>query len=1025
MDKDKLREEVTSQIRACLVSTKGRCDLRQIKNDYYMLMGCDIPFTQLGYKNLEQFVCSIPTLTTTRLNGQLYVDAKITDKSSHISSFVNRQKAPKKKSRPQSKPTYRKDSSVPARWRPKYNNNWKKSYERPPRLTAVAHAQVISSTRSPEKVRPIHERIVYQNPPPENNKVDSTSLTKQAKRRLSQKMADLPFEDLTIEAKPLQIDDSDSQSEEQFLRTGDFLADLRAFALQNNLGEVVIKTTATKKNPRSPPAYYSKIQVDDVNISSYPIDSPDEDTAVQLAAKRALNALEEQFRIKPQEVFLISKIPDILKRIPPMVQVHQYGVWNREIEATYTQQYNEQLPVNWLEIVDTLLYISVIRIHDQFVLNYCESREAFQKKNFTEPITANVSVPQNTIKFNDDDMLVAEITCISSAGEIWCCQRDTPESNSFYNMVAELESYYNANSLTERASTIQMGGHYVALYEQMWCRVRVFEVNDDDISCFCIDFGDEWVVKKNHLFNLNSKFAVEQAQAFVCRLAGVEELYEASKTSELLQTYIGRYVQVQDNSDDLEHDPNDPALPVVLYDVDTDEAINEQIITLISIEMALPSLTINTPTEVHVTQALDDGTVYIQIRSKGFEHLMSLIDKAGQNILSNKSGISPKPVSKSNCDGRYFIQCETDRTWHRVKIIDWSPYNEKLAQVMFLDTGKTDVTNVKETSFYSLDDVSDVIGKFPDQGLLVRLSLKNIPPNFVDRINELMPVDEVVLVKSLRFDDDYVPIVEFFKRSESDNVLFSVNMTISADSELKINCGDGNNNSKSQSKKLQKLMSLNQFDDVMKNMPSTGTLTCPKFPELGNYFDVKIPCAVHPFNFFVQPYESRQQLNNLMHALQERYKDIRYSPISISDVSPGKIYTSRHKDGKWYRTSVIKVIHSGSISVFYCDFGYYGNLSVHDLIPLDVEFMSLPYQAIKAKLADVQPKNSNWSVEDCQYFSQLVCKKSFVSILKGIEKDVLYRSDTVLVLKLIDTSTNEDVFIDKHLVDRGVAISSV
>lgn len=56
----------------------------------------------------------------------------------------------------------------------------------------------------------------------------------------------------------------------------------------------------------------------------------------------------------------------------------------------------------------------------------------------------------------------------------------------------------------------------------------------------------------------------------------------------------------------------------------------------------------------------------------------------------------------------------------------------------------------------------------------------------------------------------------------------------------------------------------------------------------------------------------------------------------------------------YFRTSVIKVINSGaSVSVFYCDFGYYQTLSLKQLFPLDEEFMKLPYQALKAKLAGI------------------------------------------------------------------------
>lgn len=99
----------------------------------------------------------------------------------------------------------------------------------------------------------------------------------------------------------------------------------------------------------------------------------------------------------------------------------------------------------------------------------------------------------------------------------------------------------------------------------------------------------------------------------------------------------------------------------------------------------------------------------------------------------------------------------------------------------------------------------------------------------------------------------------------------------------------------------------------------------------------------------------KRDLDRLMQRLQETYADVMHSPLSIEDVKPGGIYASRHEDGSWYRTSVIKVIHAGSISVFYCDFGYYANLNLQQLVPLGPEFMEMPYQALKAKLAGNNP----------------------------------------------------------------------
>lgn len=84
-------------------------------------------------------------------------------------------------------------------------------------------------------------------------------------------------------------------------------------------------------------------------------------------------------------------------------------------------------------------------------------------------------------------------------------------------------------------------------------------------------------------------------------------------------------------------------------------------------------------------------------------------------------------------------------------------------------------------------------------------------------------------------------------------------------------------------------------------MPSSGCLKSPTIPKVGEYFDVRIPFAVNPWNFFVQPYSHSKQLNELMTKLQKRYVNVQYSPLQIDDIQHGKIYASKHIDGKWYR----------------------------------------------------------------------------------------------------------------------------
>lgn len=71
----------------------------------------------------------------------------------------------------------------------------------------------------------------------------------------------------------------------------------------------------------------------------------------------------------------------------------------------------------------------------------------------------------------------------------------------------------------------------------------------------------------------------------------------------------------------------------------------------------------------------------------------------------------------------------------------------------------------------------------------------------------------------------------------------------------------------------------------------------------------------------------------------------------------------------------------------------------------------------------IKPKQTKWTMDDCKFFQSLVLKRPFVSVILSAEKDELYRCDTVLNLVIIDTSTAEDVYIDKILIEKGIAVA--
>lgn len=107
--------------------------------------------------------------------------------------------------------------------------------------------------------------------------------------------------------------------------------------------------------------------------SNYPTEFTDPEISKQCAANLALQDLMKKHGRKKS--LLLSNEKDILERIPPMVEKHTNGIWNTQLEADYADMYNEQLPSNWLEIVDISPNVYVEPVLDNFILRYCQSGE--------------------------------------------------------------------------------------------------------------------------------------------------------------------------------------------------------------------------------------------------------------------------------------------------------------------------------------------------------------------------------------------------------------------------------------------------------------------------------------------------------------------------------------------------------------------------------------------------------------------------------------------------------------------------
>ncbi|CAG9857481.1 unnamed protein product [Phyllotreta striolata] len=1059
-------EAVISCIRGVLVCSKHPMLLRQLENEYRQLLGDRIPYAQFGYKSLEEFLSSDPSLRLLNNNGDLYVQALLKAESAHIVKMKMKEKTKTKK--PTSRGKLYARAPPTAKWQPHHKSH-KAKYAKTTRPGDLSFNQFVNykAPSVPSKVvLPENSSLNQRNVPPRfqkqsapavskwlqvqdvkqessnnarnghynnnNNNFVADRLKKTAqdccspgvsrRKTISKMMSEVSLEKSERDSgtsSPISDDSacsvgfSPNPKVPEFVPVGDPKVDLKNFVEYHKLGTIEITTANTKKHKM----FLCKIQIGNHKYTSYPEECRTEQEAESFCVREAYKDLTEKYGRRKSLVLACDK--DILERIPKMLEKHNGGIWEWQLQMDYCEKYHEQLPEDWLKIIDSSPCIHVQKVVDNYTLRYCKPDEALQKGGPASPpksmTLTDVSVPSSTIEFSEDGKLWAEVQYVASAGEVWCAQIDTDESAKFHAMCDKMEAFYAKHKASLRAQVVNRDGYYVVERDDgSWARVRALEVIDDGergrtVSCFYIDSGEEEAHEAERLYQLKRQFAICQAQAFVCRLAGLEDLYEISNYSEALLRILFSSQFILEVASDLIAD-DDKVPPVYMYNAETGQSVNEELLHTLTMESASPNLTTMTIVQVYVSHVASNGDLYVQVRTRGFERLLQLLDELEAQIEENPPVEVLEPLEPKTSRNRlYFGRSAEDDRWYRLKIIDWSP-NQQMAQIHYVDYGHTAIIEVKSTVLYPLDKLDDVLNVYPLQAVKTRMVLEELPADFVAVTSKVMTKEEPVIMKIIRFDDEGTPLAEFFRRN-ADESLLCINKSIAMENELTRNSDNG--------ACLKRKTLLNAKNS--KNVPSGGKLGAPPLPRQHECFEIHVPFAVNPYNFFVQPLESQQRLHELMERLQERYGTVLYSPLTIDEVAPGNIYASKFTDGNWYRTSVIKVIHSGSISVFYCDFGYYANVTLQQLIPLDVEFMELPYQAIKAKLAGIKPKHSNWTMEHCEEFKKTVERKHFYSILLKIEKDELYESDIVLNLMLIDTSSPEDVYIEKELIRKGIA----
>ncbi|NXO67298.1 TDR15 protein, partial [Phainopepla nitens] len=138
----------------------------------------------------------------------------------------------------------------------------------------------------------------------------------------------------------------------------------------------------------------------------------------------------------------------------------------------------------------------------------------------------------------------------------------------------------------------------------------------------------------------------------------------------------------------------------------------------------------------------------------------------------------------------------------------------------------------------------------------------------------------------------------------------------------------------------------------------------------GAVYEVVCSCIFSPADFSCQLQSKLPDLNNLMGQIQTYYKD------HISPYKTGQIacVVKCHKDGKWYRATVVQQVSTNEVDVVFVDYGYRERVSLKDVQGILPDFLTLESQAFRCGLKNVvlQTGSLNWSEEVHRQFEDFI-----------------------------------------------------
>ncbi|XP_049881297.1 tudor domain-containing protein 7 [Pectinophora gossypiella] len=762
--------------------------------------------------------------------------------------------------------------------------------------------------------------------------------------------------------------------------------------------------------------------------SSYPDLSPSEELAREVVAVKLMGEIESSEA---------GGLPTSSSRkatacLADLVAEHEAGLWATTVPHLYREKYGENLPSNWQELVENCPRIIKDRVVNGLLVllpNNEESSPATLDSSVYIPALSDDAIDSDLppLQFPEGDFWNVFVTVANSTLEIWLRIVGPAYSDAFDNLIPDMASYYERSGTTvDKSMIIKNAWYAVNLDDVGWQRAKILDIDDDKATVFLGDHGDDDTVPLHRIKILEPQFRRLPAQAILCRLEGCAELAGCVEACALVRRRLPGEVLVA--APGLRSDPDDPSVPLVLYDTSThrDLNLNKEIVHDFCIAGAF-NIT-QKPSEVEVGCVSEEGRVWVA-RAGGRSAVAAAL--ALLTAGPYRRPLPAAPQAPAPGPATLYIVRTLAGDWVRCTIISGLD-GEGTVRTQLVDSGL--ILRAPLSSLVPLQAFSPALNAYPHQAMHVRLgAAERAATSMAGRLRELL-LGQRVLCRALPAANvspapPAAPHVELFVRTGPQNILASVNNAILMEFEYltqdkaKSEETEATNPVEALNRKKERIFrSLSSAAAPDERPPAA--LPPPPLPAPGKCFDVYVAMAANPWNFVVQPNSTRHALQAMMASLQTECPKLSSSDFPACPNS-GELYTVYYdKDGSWYRVIVSGAVSDEMISVYFCDYGDLALFANKDLRPVPPGAplaRTLPPQAIKARLFDVSPLHQDWTVEDCIRFQELCVEQQFVGICKDVGKDPLNPSEPLLTLDLIDTSTDEDIYLNKQLVAEGRA----